>query len=501
MQQHLDMAPSSPAATAPPLVNTTAQPDTDDSSEQMYTALVFYLVVLPALWIAPPAIDYLRRRRRGVEPVTALLVDATVNQLEAAEQARRRLHMRVNRTLWQLGWMVVHTASIPYYVRSLVRVGVPITNIEPIVGSFTLHLAFCYPAWQLLLLSVQPIENARIDKVIRSNVIICVLFLLLVNTGIRTFLNGGLIAYAIIIGICGNLGMLTVVISSVHSLHGHKFFGGDPLPSRRKLQRLWLALRLCFLLIGSCLFTSGILRFMCIGSECATSPSAMAISGASALFCALAATPAVRGRFTRWLGSLGKSGPAEQQAASVASLLGDTSVAKALATAAAHFRAQPLSKLTLAALMNNEPDPSLYALTVPAVLGEVDAFMSHSWSDDGKLKYERLHEWARELGGDREAQIWLDKVSAPYKPTQLSLVSSLPNISCPSAGLHRSTPHRRELDVPARLPLRMQAAAHDGWRHIHVATLVRHGGLHLHAHQRCHQHRRALEPAHDQAAR
>ena len=102
----------------------------------------FYLAVLPALWIAPPAIDFFRRRRRRAEPVTASLVDASVNQLEEAEQARRRLHMRVSRTLWQLGWTLVHTSSLPYYVFTLVRIGAPIADIQPIVGSFGFHFTF-----------------------------------------------------------------------------------------------------------------------------------------------------------------------------------------------------------------------------------------------------------------------------------------------------------------------------------------------------------------------
>ena len=87
--------PSSPPATP------------DDSSQRITVVLVCYLVVLPALWIAPVAFDFFRRRRRGAEPkepVTASLVDASVNQLEVAEQARKRLQARVNRTLWQLGW-------------------------------------------------------------------------------------------------------------------------------------------------------------------------------------------------------------------------------------------------------------------------------------------------------------------------------------------------------------------------------------------------------------
>ena len=246
---------ASPPATAPPL-NATGSAMADDNSEQMYTAvLILYLVVLPAIWIAPPAISFFRRHRlgnvlRGAEPEPAALVDASVNQLEVAEEARKRLHARVNHSLWQLGWTLCHAGMMPFYVVSLVRVGVPIIDIQPVVGSAPLHITVTFWAWALLTLSVQPIENARIDKVIRSNLIICVIFALLVSSGARVSLNKGLTAYAISIGVCGNIGFLTIIISSVNSLYGHKCFGGEPLPARRKLQRIWLMLRLGLLWLG-----------------------------------------------------------------------------------------------------------------------------------------------------------------------------------------------------------------------------------------------------------
>ena len=166
------MATSSPAATAP-LLNTTAPTDPDASSEHMHTAvLIAYLVVLPAIWIAPPAFSFFRRHRlsnvlRGAEPEPAALVDASVNQLEVAEEARKRLHARVNHSVWQLGWMLVHTGLAPYYVVSLIRVGVPIIDIQPVVGSYILQTTITLPALMLLFLSVQPIETARIDNLLR----------------------------------------------------------------------------------------------------------------------------------------------------------------------------------------------------------------------------------------------------------------------------------------------------------------------------------------------
>ena len=86
--------------------------------------------------------------------------------------------------------------------------------------------------------------------------------------------------------------------------------------------------------------------------------------------------------------------------------------------ASRNFRAQPLSVLTREVLLNNQPDPTLHAKTVAAELGAVDAFMSHSWSDDGSAKFDSLHEWAAALCEEGKGRlgadvlIWLDKVRA-----------------------------------------------------------------------------------------
>ena len=75
-----------------------------------------------------------------------------------------------------------------------------------------------------------------------------------------------------------------------------------------------------------------------------------------------------------------------------------------------------LNALTRAHLADNKPDPELINLTVPAKLGECHAFVSHSWSDDGEAKYDRLHEWAKgdvdveaEAWAKGDVLLWLDK--------------------------------------------------------------------------------------------
>ncbi len=61
----------------------------------------------------------------------------------------------------------------------------------------------------------------------------------------------------------------------------------------------------------------------------------------------------------RRLGARGKGGSAQQEAASVASLIGESSAADALATACRHFRGQPLHTLTRDQLIDNQADPTL----------------------------------------------------------------------------------------------------------------------------------------------
>ena len=69
--------------------------------------------------------------------------------------------------------------------------------------------------------------------------------------------------------------------------------------------------------------------------------------------------------------------------AAVAALLGGRSATATLGKASESFRAQPLHTLKREELAHNKPDPTMHAKTERAEIGGVDAFASHSWSDDG----------------------------------------------------------------------------------------------------------------------
>jgi hypothetical protein len=55
---------------------------------------------------------------------------------------------------------------------------------------------------------------------------------------------------------------------------------------------------------------------------------------------------------------------------------------------------------------------ALFALSQPCGIGECDGFLSHSWHDDGKLKWASLQEWCEEFrrNNDRAPTLWFDKV-------------------------------------------------------------------------------------------
>jgi len=138
-------------------------------------------------------------------------------------------------------------------------------------------------------------------------------------------------------------------------------------------------------------------------------------------------TPAFRGRVHRWLGEL-TSSTRTQEAAAVASLIGqqDGGAAAALRVATKAFRALPVESLTLEELQDNKPDPLLFNKTERADLGSVAAFCSHSWSDDGTAKHERLNEYSskhQEEGGGGPCLIWLDKACIDQQNIQASLAA------------------------------------------------------------------------------
>jgi hypothetical protein len=152
----------------------------------------------------------------------------------------------------------------------------------------------------------------------------------------------------------------------------------------------------------------------------------MAAMTASLLLCAALATPRNRGRIHRRLGRLGGRGTEAEEAAAVAALVGGSDPDAALERASKLLRCLPASRLHAADLTDNTTappaaGPTLHARTEPAAMGEVTAFLSHSWSDEREApgaKHALVSRWAtrRQEATGKEPTLWLVAIS-PHRCT------------------------------------------------------------------------------------
>ena len=152
---------------------------------------------------------------------------------------------------------------------------------------------------------------------------------------------------------------------------------------------------------------------------------ATAASSATHLLFAALATPRNRGRIHRRLGRLGGRGTEAEEAAAIAALVGGSDPDAALERAAKLLRCLPASRLHAADLADNmaapPAGPTLHARTEPAAMGEVTAFLSHSWSDErgGARRQARAGVALGEAapGGDRQRADTLAGGARPHSHT------------------------------------------------------------------------------------
>ena len=128
------------------------------------------------------------------------------------------------------------------------------------------------------------------------------------------------------------------------------------------------------------------------------------------IYLALTREP-VRAAFSGMLCRLALRGDA-QRAAGVAALIGKQDIRSVLATARRTFTGVQLSQLEASHLAASTVDPSCSRLAVRRQMGEIDAFLSHSWHDDASLKWSALQRWGRAFvkeSGGRPPVLWFDR--------------------------------------------------------------------------------------------
>ena len=412
-----------------------AHPGHFDQLYTVYNTLVMFFVVIPAIWLLPTISSCGWKRlhrwtaRQKAVPLAANDDTAIPSTLGAAEKARNVLQSHVKGMLWQAGWLcmvIFFTVMFAFYLNLDVS-----TSYN---GAWVFFCFICPVGVMTILLGVSPVDSRAVESACRF------MFGLLLFCGCVWITMAG-VAVADGLGVPYALMRLSFGVASI-ALAPYLWptlnvdvctwrrdkgtSEREPMQPRLQLQAVWQTVEYWFISFGVLMIVAAIAAFS--GVDFADfGPQSMLVAGIPFVLSASVNTSHNRGRFICWLNKLGKSNSAELEAACVASLLGNTSASSALANAAKYLRAMPLSRVTREHLMDKKPDPSMHALTISAKLGAVHAFASHSWTDDGNIKFEKMHEWAEQLDddakGDDGALVWLDKACIDQLNIEASLQS------------------------------------------------------------------------------
>ena len=208
------------------------------------------------------------------------------------------------------------------------------------------------------------------------------------------------------------------------------------MPARLGLRRLWLLQRFFSFGMGVLLFSSTV-GMLLLRPNLIRHPLVASRLAAAAVFiaCSVVCRPTNRGRFRRFLGRLGrrKHTEEEEKAAAISALMG-ADPTKVLRDAQKLFSCLPVRELTEddmkgSGLKGDAAEPNkakidagvLAAKTKKAELGDVTAFLSHSWRDEDRApgqKHKAIQKWARQRQVDKpgeEPTLWL--VRLPQHPT------------------------------------------------------------------------------------
>jgi len=336
--------------------------------------------------------------------------------LAEAEIAAVRLRQRVSGTIAQVGWVLCVVGWSPFILNTGAG------GLLEGAGSFTWFLWAGYTGFPVLALALRPTDARRIAIACRIFfgllIVISGVAVSAVLTNIGQWVN-------LILSACYGLfcaSAAALLAPAVFSCRGGCAM--TPMAPRGQLRRLWLVIRLW--LFGTALVAESDIPIVQPCQWVDLNAIGFHAAAGCALLAAVVLTPSNRGRVHRWLGSLGSNASKQQEAAAVAALLGGSgrSAATALRCAEQSFRALRVASLRVEDLTDNTPSPQLFDQTHPAKMGEVSAFVSHSWSDPGALKFGHVEAFAATRGGG-DCLIWLDKACIDLLTYLLTPVSTL----------------------------------------------------------------------------
>lgn len=189
------------------------------------------------------------------------------------------------------------------------------------------------------------------------------------------------------------------------------------MSGRRTLNKIWFIGRSYVTSFGV-VFTIYAIIFHAMGDSVSWYENEMFQSqiflGANSVFAAFVFSDQRRGVIMAYLTSILAAGEA-QSAAAIAALLGGQNATQSFSLAKESFRSICFTDLSVEDFAKNTEDANsknqLHEKTTKTILGKCDAFISHSWHDDGEQKFEVLQKWSAEFKKKtgREPQYWLDK--------------------------------------------------------------------------------------------
>ena len=477
--------------------------------------------LLPCLLLGLCCVVLPRARRRllarrqpsdGEAAPSAIPTSQTMREqtktLRTASRKAAALRLRIKASILTIGWGLMAFAWAPVFYAGPLNPDCTQRCLPgPVGGAFNWWLALFPVGAVVMLLALFPID------VVAIRVICGVFFGIYLVVGL--FMGAGSITSvgqvtgryeALVYGLIAFIS-LCCAVSLTPTLMCQCCCPNDQwyVQPRLALQRVWLSLRI--LLLG---FGWGLSIFTWTDLPMQKDPGAglannwmdigVILQLVTNTLCAVLATPRNRGRFHRFVGSLGRSGSSEQEAATIAALIGGGEPDKTLAMGSARFRSLDPARLAASDLdSSSDKEGRLFAMTERATLGEVDCFLSHSWADDGNAKHEKLQTWMEERrakgNATNEATVWLDSAVAPRtrdRAATLRVAAHLVSV-CPrsSRGLHRPDGHLGKPRGSTCLPLRMQGAGGPRRRDMAHAPLVLHRSLHVYQdgwHARTHPH-------------
>lgn len=197
-------------------------------------------------------------------------------------------------------------------------------------------------------------------------------------------------------------------VAALAALPGSVFWGRRRLPGRLALRWLWISIRATGVIKAADLLNIG--AFWIALGPWAAMGWAGVHKGLVTLCVSLLLTPTVRRRIQRMFADLWRGAGEASAAVAIASMVGGDPIA-AIRNAQERLRVIRISQLTEGDMANNQ-DSGLYQKTEHVQMGEVDAFLSHSWRDDSALKWQRFCEFKAEFAesnGGAEPRCWLDK--------------------------------------------------------------------------------------------